>query len=1031
MRNLLFIIITSVSLTSFSQQCKIYTSTSKDFIAYGSNDTIVYTINRAFEADDLFNSALEVFYIVSGSGANEVNIANGSATIPIDKSYVDIPIVLNNSTAPNLGDRDLTITILADANYEIAVDFGVSKGVRTIAVMDKSPLKAFPTAYGAGAYAKGGRGGFVYHVTRLDDYIAGATPIVGTLRWAIEQPRPATIIFDVSGTVVLVRNLIEPMNDLTIAGQTSPIGGMTLTTDGLRNSNNSYKSIGAQGYSDNLIMRYIAIRHQISTLEGFSVYSNTDSARNMIFDHMSFSWAGNSSFATRGTFTENITLQRSILAESKVGGLMTNSQNHEYTNNISYHNNLFYNASHRLLNNGANGRVDNINNIIQSWKFRLSYINGDIRYNHLNNYYAMGERTYIESIYGQIFLNFLDTSFGTKTAALTEDTVFDYELFTSGNIIDKGMHGINDDNRDLWAEFDGEYKTYVTKDSLSVSYPFVSTRHKIIGDLQSQLPLQTATEYYNEVVNYPNLGANASLNADGSYTKGWVYVDNEYLAIMAQGEGAHEPYTTSSNPENRSHYQLPRYLNFVANLTTTPINTRPDNFYNPEKSLHIPEVFYDLYMSPGDSHNDIAPSGYTWMEEYLNGVDVPIVEVPVESVEIIAPQSFEGLQITETVDLDVNFNPSNATIQNGFWTSSNPEYATVNANGVVSAVGAGTTTITFTSSENNLISDTLEIEVFFSAFAGEDRHICDEDNTTDIVLTATNGESHLWSTGETTQSIVVHPLSTTTYTVTITYEDEEQSDDITIFIDLSPNVVIANGDSVDIMDGDFVTLSASGANTYQWDNGATQPNIAVSPSQSTIYEVRGYIADCYEDKQVSVNVIPEVVADAGDNVEICLGESTTLTASGGDEYEWSTGESTPTIEVSPTVTTEYTVTVFNALDFDEDSVIVFVDDVCEEEDDNEDEELPLIPEEPEDFGFAIFPNPATHQVNIRLSGSTALTWIYLYDITGKMIYAKRIANDTLSQSSITQFDVGSLHPGMYYIKLKSVTRDMSKKLIVQ
>ncbi|MFN8337407.1 MAG: hypothetical protein U0T36_00125 [Saprospiraceae bacterium] len=47
---------------------------------------------------------------------------------------------------------------------------------------------------------------------------------------------------------------------------------------------------------------------------------------------------------------------------------------------------------------------------------------------------------------------------------------------------------------------------------------------------------------------------------------------------------------------------------------------------------------------------------------------------------------------------------------------------------------------------------------------------------------------------------------------------------------------------------------------------------------------------------------------AGDN-EICLGGHTTLTATGGTSYLWSNGETTNWITVSPSATTEYSVTV--------------------------------------------------------------------------------------------------------------------------
>lgn len=326
---------------------------------------------------------------------------------------------------------------------------------------------------------------------------------------------------------------------------------------------------------------------------------------------------------------------------------------------------------------------------------------------------------------------------------------------------------------------------------------------------------------------------------------------------------------------------------------------------------------------------------------------------------------------------------------------------------------------------------TVTVEELLVVSAGQDENVCENDSY-EVVLTASSGDSYLWSTGETTQSITVSPLSTTTYSVTVTSGIQEDADDVTVFVNPNPNVVILNGESVDIMSGDFVTLSASGANTYEWNNGATQPNIAVSPSQTTTYEVRGYIGDCYDEKQVTVNVIPEVEADAGEDQEICLGDIVTLTATGGDgseyEYEWSTGENTQSIQVSPTETTEYTVTVFNALDFDEDTVTVFVDSNCT--DDGGVVEDPIDGTEL-DFEFSVFPNPATEFVDIKLSGSDQLTGFYIYDITGKLILQKRVENESLSVSSTTRIDVSSFRPGIYLIKLADVQRELFKRLIVR
>ncbi len=337
-----------------------------------------------------------------------------------------------------------------------------------------------------------------------------------------------------------------------------------------------------------------------------------------------------------------------------------------------------------------------------------------------------------------------------------------------------------------------------------------------------------------------------------------------------------------------------------------------------------------------------------------------------------------------------------------------------------------TTTYTVTVSDDEGNSDEDSVTVFVNQFpianAGEDQTICQGDS---ITLTATGGDTFLWSNGETTQSINVNPNSNLTYSVEVFSNNCSSEDSVTVFVNPNPNVTIVNGDSVDIMNGDFVTLTATGANSYLWSNGAVQPNIAVNPSQTTTYEVTGSIGECLDQSQVVVNVIPEVEANAGEDVSICFGETITLTATGGDEYEWSTGETTASIDVSPEETSVYTVTVFNALDFDEDSVIVEVDANCTNE------EQPTIPDDQADFSFDIFPNPANDHVDIKLVGTAQLTRLYLYDITGKLIMSKRVTNESLNSSTITRLDVSALRPGMYYVKMTDVNRDLNKKLLIK
>ncbi|MTE25594.1 Ig-like domain-containing protein [Winogradskyella ouciana] len=457
----------------------------------------------------------------------------------------------------------------------------------------------------------------------------------------------------------------------------------------------------------------------------------------------------------------------------------------------------------------------------------------------------------------------------------------------------------------------------------------------------------------------------------------------------------------------------------------------------------VPEVIADagedMVICSGESVTLDASGGvtYTWN---TGGTGAnPTVSPTVTTTYTVTVEDAYGYTDTDSVTVTVNQTP-NLTVTNDI-TIIEGETIELVANGAaeylwntgdvsssITVSPSQTTTYTVTGTTGTCSAEaqvTVTVEGLFEASAGEDRRVCEND-TYEVVLTANTGDSYLWSTGETTQSITVSPLSTTTYTVTVTEGSQEDTDDVTVFVDPNPNVVIVNGNSVNIMNGDFVTLSATGANTYQWNNGATQPNIAVSPSQTTTYEVRGYIGDCYDEKQVVVNVIPEVEADAGEDVEICLGETVTLTATGGDEYEWSTGESTQSIQVSPNTTTEYTVTVFNALDFDEDSVMVFVDDDCDEEGGETE-----VPEDPQNFSFDVFPNPAKNYVNVKLSGSVALSRVHLYDITGKLIHSEIISNDNLSMSTTTRIDVTMLRPGMYIIKMNDIDREITKRLIIR
>ena len=139
-------------------------------------------------------------------------------------------------------------------------------------------------------------------------------------------------------------------------------------------------------------------------------------------------------------------------------------------------------------------------------------------------------------------------------------------------------------------------------------------------------------------------------------------------------------------------------------------------------------------------------------------------------------------------------------------------------------------------------------------------------------------------------------------------------DDISVTIPCSLNAPALNvsATATNICSGSSMNLVASGANTYLWNNGSTASSINVTPAVSTLYNVTGTssLTGCSTNSAISINVnpSPNAVLFAPVNT-VCIGSSVVLYGLGGNNYSWNTGGSGPSIVVSPTVNTSYTVLV--------------------------------------------------------------------------------------------------------------------------
>ncbi len=272
-----------------------------------------------------------------------------------------------------------------------------------IASNAQNSAPAFPGAEGFARYTTtGGRGTDgttkVYHVTNLND--SGT----GSLRWAVSQAGPRTIVFDVSGYIDLKSNL-QILSNTTIAGQTAPGCGITLR----------YYTVEFTK-CDNVIVRFLRFRRsQIKNVNDGADASWGRNHNNIILDHCSFSW----SIDELGSFYDNrnFTMQWCNLTEALANPGHSKGE-HSYGGiwggkGASFHHNFIAHAQNRTPRfNGARynwqgydktkyantiqaERVDFRNCVMYNWG------NGNGCYggpgggyvNMINNYYKAGPGT--------------------------------------------------------------------------------------------------------------------------------------------------------------------------------------------------------------------------------------------------------------------------------------------------------------------------------------------------------------------------------------------------------------------------------------------------------------------------------------------------------------------------------------------------------------------------------------------------------------------------------------------------------------
>ncbi len=258
----------------------------------------------------------------------------------------------------------------------------------------QAQLKSFPEAQGFGAFASGGRNGAVLKVTTL------SASGVGSLLWAVNQPGARIVVFDVSG--IITADIEIPHGDITIAGQTAPGAGITLV-------GHLTTEFGVE--TSNIIIRHIRIRPPNPNAQWPPNQHDGiqfSSANNIILDHIDVShgadenidmWDGashitiqwsNISFpiydeANGWTHNKGILNHRPCIDDNSCDG---NSRTGGF---ISIHHNFFAHARNRTPALSM-GPADTINNLIYNGREGFVHHNvvADGQFNIIGNKYVAG-----------------------------------------------------------------------------------------------------------------------------------------------------------------------------------------------------------------------------------------------------------------------------------------------------------------------------------------------------------------------------------------------------------------------------------------------------------------------------------------------------------------------------------------------------------------------------------------------------------------------------------------------------------------
>ncbi|MBL7930443.1 MAG: T9SS type A sorting domain-containing protein [Bacteroidia bacterium] len=283
-------------------------------------------------------------------------------------------------------------------------------------------------------------------------------------------------------------------------------------------------------------------------------------------------------------------------------------------------------------------------------------------------------------------------------------------------------------------------------------------------------------------------------------------------------------------------------------------------------------------------------------------------------------------------------------------------------------------------------------------------------------------DDYQWSSGSIVSADTVHPINTTIYTLTGTFNNTGCSATTTIEITVFKPTISISPSSPTACPGSVLTLTASGGTSnYSWSPGGSMFTIqTVTANIPTTYTATASSPttgglNCPGTGTVMVNVFPNPnIGVTVSSPEICKGEGATITGTGGVTYTWTgTNTNSASINVNPVV--GYYVYSVQGTDANgcvgSGTVSLKVNSCAGLASYNTDEQI-----------FSVYPNPNNGTFVVESSSSLKLT---LTNELGQVVKTLEFEGMDKEQVSVSE-----LPKGVYFIIGENNGNKISRKVIV-